>query len=89
MGLGPHDNGQEQNRLPGPGKQADGQIRYGTVVITYGLLMEKYGPRSDLGQWTNYDRSRLTLDRPGFGKARLAQPRTRTVQPRTLARPEG
>ena len=83
MGLGPCDNGQEWNGLPGPGKQANGQIRYGTVVITYGLLMEKYGPRSDLGQWTDYNRSRLTLDRPRLGMARLAQPQTRTAQPQT------
>ena len=50
LGLGPRNNGQEQNGLPDPGKQAEGQIRYGTIMISYGLPMEMYGPRLDLGQ---------------------------------------
>ena len=50
LGLGPCDNGQGTERTAGPGKRAEGQIRYGTITISYGLPMEKYGSRSDLGQ---------------------------------------
>ena len=50
LGLGPRDNGQERSGLPDPGSGPKDKIRYGTIMISYGLPMEKYGPRSDLGQ---------------------------------------